>query len=353
MNWDADLLSPVLSAVGCLMAFAIVYAGMPKLLIKLRKENILGRDMLKAGDVLVPESGGIIVVLAVIVSLSITTYLFVTYGYSADATRLPGKTTMQVWMLASVATLLAVGFIGLVDDYLSIPQKYKVLLPAFASLPLALAFFGETEFYRTDFWIPFYGYLPLGILYPLVLIPVGVTAAANLTNMYAGLNGLEMGSGLIACSSTCIAAAIIGRWEAVIILAPMVGALLAFLLFNSYPARVFPGDVGTLVIGTSLALASIVGRIKIIAVIALAPQIINFLMYLPKTRFFMANPNAKFASIREDGTLKAPEGAERGSLYFLLMHLYRKDERWHVRVHWAICLAAGLAALIVGILVYR
>jgi len=352
MKFDASLLSAILSAVGCLTSFAIVYIAMPKLLIKLRKENILGRDMLKAEEVQVPESGGIIIILAVIVSLSITTYLFATYGYSGDATNLPGKTTMQVWMLASIATLLAVGFIGLVDDYLSIPQKYKVLLPAFAALPLALAFFGETEFYRTDFWIPFYGYVPLGILYPLVLIPVGVTAAANLTNMYAGLNGLEMGSGLMACSSTCIAAALIGRWEAVIILAPMVGALLAFLVFNSYPARIFPGDVGTLIIGTSLALASIVGRIKIIAVIALMPHVINFLMYLLKVKFFIANPSAKFASIREDGTLKAPPGAERGSLYFLLMHLCRKDERWHVRAHWAICLASGLVALIVGILVY-
>jgi UDP-N-acetylglucosamine--dolichyl-phosphate N-acetylglucosaminephosphotransferase len=342
----------ILSLLSFVLALAIVYLAMPRVIAKLEREGITGRDMLKREEHRVPESGGIIIILAVVTSLSIATYLFTTYGYSGDGADLPGKATMQVWMLASIATLLAVGFIGLVDDYLSIPQKYKVLLPAFAALPLALAFFDKTEFYRTDFWIPFYGYLPLGILYPLVLIPVGITAAANLTNMYAGLNGLEIGSGLIACSSTCIAAALIGRWEAVIILAPMVGALLAFLAYNRYPARAFPGDVGTLAIGTSLALASIVGRIKIIAVIALAPHIINFLMYLPKTRYFARNPQSKFASVREDGTLKAPEEGEYGSLYFLLMHLFRRSERWHVMVNWGLCLASGLLAIAIGIIVH-
>jgi UDP-N-acetylglucosamine--dolichyl-phosphate N-acetylglucosaminephosphotransferase len=255
---------------------------------------------------------------------------------------------MQIWMLSAVVTILGVGFIGLIDDYLNIPQKYKIILPAIAGLPLAFAFID-----RFLFWVPFFGYINLGIFYPLLLIPIGITASSNLTNMYAGLNGLEIGCGLITCTFTFLAAAIIGRWSAVIVLAPMIGALAAFLLYNRFPARIFPGDVGTMAIGACLAVAAIVGRIKIIAVVALIPYIINFLMYVIKVRYFMSHPEAKFASVREDGTLKPPEGGEFGSLYYAMMHLFKRGERWHVYLHYLLCTASGVLAILVGIIIYE
>jgi UDP-N-acetylglucosamine--dolichyl-phosphate N-acetylglucosaminephosphotransferase len=171
--------------------------------------------------------------------------------------------------------------------------------------------------------------------------------------MYAGLNGLEIGCGLITCTFTFLAAAIIGRWSAVIVLAPMIGALAAFLLYNRYPSRVFPGDVGTMAIGACLAVAAIVGRIKIIAVVALIPYIINFLMYVINVRYFMAHPEAKFASVREDGTLKPPEGGEFGSLYYAMMHVFRRRERWHVYLHYLFCTTSGFLAILVGIIIYE
>ena len=336
----------ILSLFGLLFSYTVVYLTLPRVMGKLRKEDIVGRDMLKKSDSHVPESGGIIIILAVVASLSIATYLFASTYTGED----PGPRSteeMQIWMLSAVATILGVGFIGLVDDYLNIPQKYKIVLPALAGLPLAFAFLD-----RTLFWIPMVGTVNLGVLYPLILIPVGITAASNLTNMYAGLNGLEIGCGLITCTFTCLAAAIIGRWSAVIVLAPMIGALAAFLIYNRYPARVFPGDVGTLAIGACLAVASIVGRIKIIAVVALIPYIVNFVMYMIKIRYFSNNPDAKFASVREDGTLKPPRGGEFGSLYYAMMEFFRKEERWHVHLHWVFCAISGVAAVAVGILIH-
>jgi len=344
---DPNLLSAGLSLLGFLLSFVIVYVSVPRLATKLRKEGILGKDVLKK-DVEIPESGGIIIVLAAVTSLSVITYIFVSYVYGApSAPGYPDRPEMLAWMLSSVATIVSVGFIGLVDDYLDIPQRYKVILPAFAALPLAFAFLD-----RKEFWLPFVHYVNIGILYPLLLIPIGIAAASNLTNMYAGLNGLEVGSGLITTSFTCLAAAIIGRWSAVIILMPMIGALAAFLIYNKFPARIFPGDVGTLAIGASLAVAAIVGRIKIIAVIALTPQIINFLQYAVKAKFFANNPDAKFARLREDGTLAPPPGGEYGSLYFTIMRLFRRGERWHVYANWALCLISGAAAVAVGIMIY-
>ena len=90
----------------------------------------------------------------------------------------------------------------------------------------------------------------------------------------------------------------------------------------------------------------------IIAVIALIPYIINFLMYVIKMRFFISNPDAKFASMREDGTLQPPEGGEFGSLYYAMMHIFRRGERWHVHLHWLFCFVSGLAAIYVGILIH-
>ena len=135
-------------------------------------------------------------------------------------------------------------------------------------------------------------------------------------------------------------------------LSPMIGALAAFLLYNRYPAKIFPGDVGTMTIGASLAVASIIGRIKIVAVIALMPQIVNFLQYLFKIRYFSNNPDAKFARLGEDGALIPPEGGEFGSLYFTLMYLFHRDEWWHVRLHWLICILSGVVAFLVGIAIY-
>ncbi len=342
---EAMMSSLMLSVFGLALSSILVYLSLPRLMSRLTRERIVGRDMLKREETYAPESGGIAIVMALVISLTIVSYLFVTYAYKPQSGE-PARTEMYVWMLSAIATILSVGFIGLVDDYLKIPQRYKIIFPAFAALPLAFGFIG-----RVDFWVPFIGYVRLGVLYPLLLIPLGITAASNLTNMYAGLNGLESGTGMIVCGFTALAAGLVGRWEAVIVLAPMMGALAAFLAYNSYPSRVFPGDVGTLSIGACLAIASMVGRIKIIAVIALAPHIVNFLMYVIKIRFFAAHPEAKFASVRKDGTLAPPEGAEYGSLYFMIMHLFRKGEKWHVRFHWALCAVSGSAAIIVGILI--
>jgi hypothetical protein len=82
------------------------------------------------------------------------------------------------------------------------------------------------------------------------------------------------------------------------------------------------------------------------------PQIINFLQYLIKARYFAEHPEAKFASVRDNGTLEPPAGAEFGSLYFTLMHFFTRDEAWHVRVNWILCVISGIAAVAVGILVH-
>ena len=55
----------------------------------------------------------------------------------------------------------------------------------------------------------------------------------------------------------------------------MLGTLIAFLYYNKYPAKVFPGDTGTLIIGATIAAIAFIGRVKLIAFIVLLPNIID------------------------------------------------------------------------------
>jgi len=124
--------------------------------------------------------------------------------------------------------------------------------------------------------IPFFGTINFGIFYALLLVPMGIAGASNVTNMLAGFNGLEAGMGLVACSALSFIAFKLGEIEALIVLLAMCGALLAFLFYNWYPARVLIGDIGTLSIGAVIASAVIIGNFETAGIIVILPYAIDF-----------------------------------------------------------------------------
>ena len=101
--------------------------------------------------------------------------------------------------------------------------------------------------------LPFIGSINLGLLYPLLFIPIGIVGATTTFNFLAGYNGLEASQGIIILSALAIVTWITGNsWISVVALC-MVAALLAFYIFNHSPARVFPGDVMTYAVGALIA----------------------------------------------------------------------------------------------------
>jgi hypothetical protein len=64
-SWDVRVTyeAEILSLVGLALSFSVVYISLPRMARKLTKEGIAGRDVLKKGDVLVPESGGIMIII--------------------------------------------------------------------------------------------------------------------------------------------------------------------------------------------------------------------------------------------------------------------------------------------------
>ena len=101
-------------------------------------------------------------------------------------------------------------------------------------------------------WFPLLGNIEVGLLIVpfIILTIVTMTNAVNLTD---GLDGLSSGLALIAFVGFLITALIVGNKPVAIICALSIGALLPYLYFNTPPARIQMGDVGSLALGTLLA----------------------------------------------------------------------------------------------------
>jgi UDP-N-acetylglucosamine--dolichyl-phosphate N-acetylglucosaminephosphotransferase len=229
----------------------------------LRRAGIAGQDVNKPGRPETPEMGGLGITLGfssgVLIVLALTAFFHL----------LPGAD--PVLLLAALSTVLLAGFIGTLDDLLGMRQGLKAFLPIVAALPLMAVRAGDTSM-----TIPLLGVHEFWIVYPLVLVPVGVTVAANAVNMLAGFNGLEVGLGLVAMGSLAVIAALLKETTALVLLLSGAGALAGILRYNWYPARVFVGDVGTLSIGAVLAASCVVGNFEMAGVIVLIPYAVDF-----------------------------------------------------------------------------
>ncbi|BCR03959.1 phospho-N-acetylmuramoyl-pentapeptide-transferase [Desulfuromonas versatilis] len=219
-----------------------------------------------------PTMGGTLILLAIV----LPTLLW------ADLTNL------YVWLTLLVT--VGYGAIGFVDDYrkvklrnsdgLSARQKmFWQLLIAFA-VGLALSLYPP---FKTTLALPFFkGVLPdLGMFYiPFaMLVIVGASNAVNLTD---GLDGLAIGPMIIASGTYLLFAYVAGHarvseylqispvpgaGELSVLCGAMVGAGLGFLWFNSYPAQVFMGDVGSLSLGGSLGTIAVITKQEVVLVI--------------------------------------------------------------------------------------
>jgi UDP-N-acetylglucosamine--dolichyl-phosphate N-acetylglucosaminephosphotransferase len=167
-----------------------------------------------------------------------------------------------------------------------------------------------------------------------------MTFIIDATNMYGGMNGLESGLTSINASAVIVYILLLpffntgftqAELDATTVAAAVLGASVAFFLFNKYPAKVLPGDVGRLPMGAAMAAALILGNMDRLAIVLYFPFGINFLLYLVY-RYQVKRTGmkyAKFAELREDGTL---EVVGPYTMYWLLPHFFRIDEKRNVRV---------------------
>jgi phospho-N-acetylmuramoyl-pentapeptide-transferase len=200
-------------------------------------------------------------------------------------------TNIYVW-IAVIATA-AFGGIGFADDYLKITRRsHHGLLPRYkmgAQVAVALAVgvvlmvLANYNLYSTRLIFPFFKWLipDLGWFYVpfAVLVLVGVSNAVNLTD---GLDGLAISTfAIVAAAFTALAYVtghrILAEYLLLVRFAPageltifcgaLVGASLGFLWYNSYPAEIFMGDVGSLALGGALGTVAILIKQELLLVI--------------------------------------------------------------------------------------
>ncbi|AEF97328.1 MraY family glycosyltransferase [Methanotorris igneus] len=147
------------------------------------------------------------------------------------------------------------GIIGIIDDIAKLSPKEKLISLGMAAIPVGIL-------------------LNMDIFHLFLLI-VGVSITSNLTNMLAGFNGLEIGVGIISLIFLGLCLLIVGDVGGFQLVMVFVASYLGLFVFNKYPAKVFPGDVGTLPIGAFLATVAIWKGIILPFLIIMIPYILD------------------------------------------------------------------------------
>ena len=199
----------------------------------------------------------------------------------------------NVYIWVAVLATAGFGAVGFTDDYLKIVRRshhgllprYKILGQIAVALGvglalMAMAYYTQPSLYSTRLIFPFFKTLipDLGWWYvPLaVFILVGWSNAVNLTD---GLDGLAISTFAVAAAAFTALAYVTGHRvladylllvhfpqsaELTIFCGSLVGASLGFLWYNSYPAEIFMGDVGSLALGGALATVALLVKQEIL-----------------------------------------------------------------------------------------
>src|SRR3954447_1433624 len=128
--------------------------------------------------------------------------------------------------------------------------------------------------------------LPSVVGVPLTVL--GIVAVMNMVNFLDGLDGLAAGVCAISAGSFCLINISLDRWAAAILTAIVFGACLGFLRHNFYPARIFMGDSGALLLGFTLAAVSVQGLLKTAALATLVLPLLLLAVPLLHTSFVVA-----------------------------------------------------------------
>ncbi len=162
-----------------------------------------------------------------------------------------------------LAALIFAAGVGLIDDISGIlrigPKGGGLLIRHKLLIYLLMALLGALWFYYKLDWdvlnIPFYGNIAMSWWYIPFFIFIIVASAFSL-NETDGLDGLAGGVSLFAFSALTVVAFTLGRYHLAVFNVIIVGALLAFLWFNIYPARFFMGDTGSMALGITLGVTA-------------------------------------------------------------------------------------------------
>ena len=215
-----------------------------------------------------PTMGGILI----IVSVLIPTLLWA------------NPQNIFVWI--AMMSMLAFGGIGFIDDYRKVTRKQNLGLSARSKIILQVTVASAVSavllvlvsegLFTTQLSLPFIkDWTPdIGILYPVFVVLV-IVGAANAVNLTDGLDGLAIGSTLVAAAAFAVLTYVVGHavaanylgimnvkgaGELTVFCGALVGASLGFLWFNCNPAEIFMGDVGSMALGGAIGTVAVLTK---------------------------------------------------------------------------------------------
>lgn len=206
-------------------------------------------------------------------------------------------------LLITTFVIVIYGYIGFIDDFIKVFKKRNLGLKALQKLILQIIVAAIFLYVYNNDQLPMNFSIPglfsidsaaIFILFTIFWL-VGFSNATNLTD---GLDGLLGGLGTISYATYGYISLYQNRVDLAIICFAVVGALLAFLVFNHKPARIFMGDVGSLALGAGLAAISIllgrywslllIGLVYVIETASVMLQVFSFKVF--HRRIFKMTP---------------------------------------------------------------
>jgi UDP-N-acetylglucosamine--dolichyl-phosphate N-acetylglucosaminephosphotransferase len=304
-----------------ILAFVAAYLGISFLMRYLYSAGIVAEDRNKAKVVKLPSSAGLGFALGIVIGI-----LVYTFGGSFVF-----KPVINISILLSVALsiilITLVGFLddinvkqervkstGMMDIREGLKQWQKPILTVLGALPLMAI---DAGVHTVE--LPFVGVVSLGLVYPLILLPLAIIFVSNSVNLLGGFDGLQPLMALAAALGLLAYNIIFGTYIGAFLSALLSAALLAMLPFNLYKAKVVPGDSFTYAVGATLVAIMVMGNSEAFGIIIFIPWIIEFLLHARK-KFKVTDLGIR----QRDGSFKAPYGKKIYSLTHLVMNLKKK-----------------------------
>jgi UDP-N-acetylglucosamine--dolichyl-phosphate N-acetylglucosaminephosphotransferase len=297
-SFIVDLDELILAGLILILSFFSTLFLTKRWIISAKEAKLLGKDMNKQEKPSIPRSGGLIVALVICSSLFLYIF-FKTFSLLG----IPSRNVVEAFAIS--ATVLLAGFIGFVDDILGWKQGLSQIQKVLLTIPIALPV-TVLNVDQSVILLPLVGNVDLGILYPLLIVPLGIIGSTNGFNLLAGYNGLEASMSLVIFAVFGFTGLIIGRLWIALIAFVVCASLLAFLYFNWYPAKVFPGNSFSYSTGALIATLAILGNMERIAIWLFIPYFIEILLYLRARVINRMGDVQAFAKPNEDNSLEMP-----------------------------------------------
>jgi UDP-N-acetylglucosamine--dolichyl-phosphate N-acetylglucosaminephosphotransferase len=301
------------SLIPLAIGFAFTFTLTPPLAEFLKARGIVGVDIHKENKPEVPEMVGISILVGFLLA-AVSAYLI----------------RKELDIMAIIVVTCLVGLLGVIDGLWRLTAFQKIV-----SLTVIGAILIPFLTIRTDFNFAIY-----------LLVPILFMCASNFTNMLAGFNGMEIGTGAIAAGGLTVVSLVQGREFGFLVSSALFGSLIAFLYFNKFPARVFPGDVGTLIIGAIIFSTAVLDSLELAGAIIFLPYIVD--AGLKYSSAGVMTRESQSPTRIEDGLLYVPSGSNL-SLPRLFIKRRPMSEKEVVRRVWAVEIIACMLAISVAI----